>query len=107
LAYRGAIEIAARWRNVAPVGLRPRGGAKASTRSAAAASSRRRAKSLRPAPTKGDEIALARCDLDLCNSYNRTTFNFDIHGQPRAYRMIVERKGRNLKADGTQVRSER
>ena len=51
--------------------------------------------------TKGDEIALARCDLDLCNSYKRTTFNFDVHRQPRAYRMIVERKGRNLMADGT------
>src|SRR6201999_605293 len=36
--------------------------------------------------TKGDEIALARCDLDLCNSYKRTTFNFDVHRQPRAYR---------------------
>ena len=57
--------------------------------------------------TKGDEIALARCDLDLCNSYKRTTFNFDIHRQPRAYQMIVERKGRNLMADGTPARSDR
>ena len=55
--------------------------------------------------TKGDEIALARCDLDLCNSYKRTTFNFDIHRQPLAYRMIVERKGQNLLADGTPVGS--
>jgi N-carbamoyl-D-amino-acid hydrolase len=55
--------------------------------------------------TKGDEIALARCDLDLCNSYKRTIFNFDIHRQPRAYRMIVERKGQNLMADGTPVGS--
>jgi predicted amidohydrolase len=54
--------------------------------------------------TKGDEIALARCDLDLCNSYKRTTFNFDVHRQPQAYRMIVERKGRNLMADGTPAR---
>jgi N-carbamoyl-D-amino-acid hydrolase len=53
--------------------------------------------------TKGDEIALARCDLDLCNSYKRTTFNFDIHRQPQAYRMIVERKGRRLMADGAPV----
>jgi predicted amidohydrolase len=51
--------------------------------------------------TKGDEIALARCDLDLCNSYKRTTFNFDLHRQPSAYGMIVERKGVRLKADGT------
>jgi predicted amidohydrolase len=55
--------------------------------------------------TKGDEIALARCDLDLCNSYKSTIFNFDIHRQPRAYRMIVERKGQNLMADGTPVGS--
>ena len=55
--------------------------------------------------TKGDEIALARCDLDLCNSYKRTIFNFDIHRQPRAYRLIVERKGKNLMADGTPVGS--
>ena len=55
--------------------------------------------------TKGDEIALARCDLDLCNSYKRTTFNFDVHRQPQAYGMIVERKGVTLMADGTPVRT--
>jgi len=32
--------------------------------------------------TKGDEAALARCDLDLCNSYKRTTFNFAVRRQP-------------------------
>jgi N-carbamoyl-D-amino-acid hydrolase len=53
--------------------------------------------------TKDDEVALARCDLDLCNSYKRTTFNFDVHRQPGAYRLIVERKGQNLMADGTAV----
>ena len=51
--------------------------------------------------TKGDEIAVARCDLDLCNSYKRTTFNFDLHRQPHAYGMIVDRKGLRLQADGT------
>jgi len=54
--------------------------------------------------TKSDEIALARCDLDLCNSYKRTTFNFDVHRQPKAYGMIVERKGVTTMADGTPVR---
>ena len=54
--------------------------------------------------TKGDEIALARCDLDLCNSYKRTIFNFDVHRQPQAYGMIVERKGETLMADGSHVR---
>jgi len=53
--------------------------------------------------TKGDEIALARCDLDLCNSYKRTIFNFDVHRQPQAYGMIVERKGETLMADGSAV----
>ena len=57
--------------------------------------------------TKGDELAFARCDLDLCNSYKRTTFNFDIHRQPRAYGMIVERKGVATMADGAPVAPKR
>jgi predicted amidohydrolase len=43
--------------------------------------------------TVGDELAVARCDLDLCNSYKTTTFNFARHREPAQYRMIVERKG--------------
>lgn len=43
--------------------------------------------------TTGDELALARCDLDLCNSYKNTIFNFERHREPEQYRMIVERKG--------------
>jgi len=43
--------------------------------------------------TLGDELAIARCDLDLCNSYKNTTFNFARHREPEQYRMIVERKG--------------
>jgi N-carbamoyl-D-amino-acid hydrolase len=43
--------------------------------------------------TTGDELAIARCDLDLCASYKNTTFNFARHRQPEHYRMIVERKG--------------
>jgi hypothetical protein len=54
--------------------------------------------------TKGDELALARCDLDLCNSYKDTTFNFDLHRQPDAYRRLAERKGPRLMADGTPVK---
>src|SRR5579864_3192089 len=57
--------------------------------------------------TKGDEIALARCDLDLCSSYKRTTFNFDVHRQPHAYGLIVERRGQHVMADGTPVKSGR
>jgi predicted amidohydrolase len=43
--------------------------------------------------TLGDELAVARCDLDLCSSYKNTTFNFARHREPEQYRMIVERKG--------------
>jgi len=43
--------------------------------------------------TLGDELALARCDLDLTLSYKNTTFNFAKHREPQAYGLIVERKG--------------
>jgi N-carbamoyl-D-amino-acid hydrolase len=43
--------------------------------------------------TLGDELAIARCDLDLTRSYKTTTFNFARHREPDQYRMIVERKG--------------
>ena len=51
--------------------------------------------------TKDDEVAIARCDLDFCAIYKRTTFNFDLHRRPEAYGMIVERKGERLAADGS------
>lgn len=43
--------------------------------------------------TVGDELAVARCDLDLTLSYKNTTFNFAKHREPQAYSLIVERKG--------------
>jgi predicted amidohydrolase len=43
--------------------------------------------------TVGDELAIARCDLDLTVSYKTTTFNFARHREPQAYGLIVERKG--------------
>jgi len=43
--------------------------------------------------TRGDELAVARCDLDLCTSYKRSVFDFAAHRQVHAYRMIVERTG--------------
>ena len=43
--------------------------------------------------TLGDELAIARCDLDLTRSYKNTTFNFERHRQPHAYRLITERAG--------------
>jgi N-carbamoyl-D-amino-acid hydrolase len=43
--------------------------------------------------TQDDELVVARCDLDACNSYKASTFNFERHRQPDQYRRIVEQKG--------------
>lgn len=43
--------------------------------------------------TLGDELAVARCDLDLTASYKTTIFNFAKHRRPEAYGLIVERTG--------------
>ena len=43
--------------------------------------------------TLGDELCVARCDLDLTRSYKDTTFNFAKHRRPEHYRMIVDRTG--------------
>ena len=45
------------------------------------------------AATLGDELIVARCDLDLTKSYKETVFNFALHRQPQAYGLITERKG--------------
>ena len=45
------------------------------------------------AVTEDDELVVARCDLDLGNSYKNSTFNFAKHREPQTYGMIVERKG--------------
>ncbi|MGQ0677989.1 MAG: N-carbamoyl-D-amino-acid hydrolase [Rhodospirillales bacterium] len=41
----------------------------------------------------GDELIVARCDLDLGNSYRETTFDFAKHRRIEHYRLIVERTG--------------
>lgn len=43
--------------------------------------------------TLGDEVQVARCDLDLCNSYKSSIFNFAAHRRPEHYGLIVERTG--------------
>lgn len=48
------------------------------------------------AVTREDELVVARCDLDLGQSYKNSTFNFARHREPEQYRMIVERKGAKL-----------
>jgi N-carbamoyl-D-amino-acid hydrolase len=45
------------------------------------------------ATTQDDELVMARCDLDLGQSYKRTTFNFAAHRQPQHYGLILERTG--------------
>jgi predicted amidohydrolase len=45
------------------------------------------------ASTLGDELLVARCDLDQCRSYKETTFNFARHRQPQHYGLIAERAG--------------
>lgn len=44
------------------------------------------------AATLGDELIVARCDLDLCRSY-KETWDFDVNRQPQHYRLITERRG--------------
>jgi N-carbamoyl-D-amino-acid hydrolase len=43
--------------------------------------------------TLGDELCVARCDLDLTRSYKETTFNFARHRRPEHHRLIVDRTG--------------
>jgi len=45
------------------------------------------------AATLGDELVVARCDLDLGRSYKTTVFDFARHRRPEHYRLIVERTG--------------
>jgi len=43
--------------------------------------------------TLGDELQVARCDLDLCTSYKTSIFNFAAHRRPEHYGLIVQRTG--------------
>ena len=43
--------------------------------------------------TLGDELQVARCDLDLCHSYKTSIFNFARHRRPEHYGLILERTG--------------
>jgi predicted amidohydrolase len=45
------------------------------------------------AATLGDEVIVARCDLDLCRPYKTTVFDFARHRRPEHYRLITERTG--------------
>jgi predicted amidohydrolase len=43
--------------------------------------------------TDGDEVVVAVCDLDLCENYKRTLFDFDRYRRPEMYRAISEQRG--------------
>lgn len=45
------------------------------------------------ATTSGDQVIVARCDLDQCRHYKETLFNFERYRRPEAYQLIVDRKG--------------
>ena len=45
------------------------------------------------AVTTGDEVIVARVDLDLTNSYKQTLFDFDTYRIPQAYWRIAEQRG--------------
>ncbi len=48
---------------------------------------------LTQAVSTGDEVIVARVDLDLTNSYKQTLFDFDTYRIPQAYWRIAEQKG--------------
>jgi predicted amidohydrolase len=41
----------------------------------------------------GPEVITAECDLELCDFYKRTMFDFAAHRRPEHYRSIIERTG--------------
>jgi predicted amidohydrolase len=43
--------------------------------------------------TEGDEVIVARCDLDLCLDYKKTVFDFERYRRPEMYRSITEQRG--------------
>jgi predicted amidohydrolase len=43
--------------------------------------------------TLGDEVQVARCDLDLCTPYKTSIFDFARHRRPEHYGLIVARTG--------------
>jgi predicted amidohydrolase len=43
--------------------------------------------------TNGDEIAVATLDLDWCDRYKKTLFDFDRYRRPEMYRLITEQQG--------------
>jgi predicted amidohydrolase len=45
------------------------------------------------ATTIGDELVAAHCDLDMCDRYKKTLFDFDRYRRPEMYSLITETHG--------------
>jgi predicted amidohydrolase len=45
------------------------------------------------AVTAADEVIVARCDLDRCDNYKRTLFDFERYRMIEHYGLITERRG--------------
>jgi predicted amidohydrolase len=43
--------------------------------------------------TTDDELIVARCDLDWCNRYKHTLFDFDRYRRPEVYGPITGQRG--------------
>ncbi|MDH3518545.1 MAG: N-carbamoyl-D-amino-acid hydrolase, partial [Acidimicrobiia bacterium] len=43
--------------------------------------------------TTGDEVAVATLDLDFCDTYKRTLFDFERYRMPEIYSRIVDQRG--------------
>ena len=43
--------------------------------------------------TTGDELVVARCDLDWCRRYKGTVFDFDRYRRPEMYSRITQQRG--------------
>lgn len=50
--------------------------------------------------TDGDEVAVAKIDLDFCRFYKEKVFNFDLYRVPEHYRLISETRGAILPPGG-------
>ena len=44
--------------------------------------------------SEGDEVAVARCDLDMCKNYKDTLFDFERYRMPEYYKRITEQRRR-------------
>ena len=48
------------------------------------------------APTTDDELIVARCDMDWCEKYTKTLFDFDRYRRPEVYTRITSQRGVEL-----------